>query len=481
MIRRRAQTHNTRTTKLQDYESAVVKTAIRLLWWVFVALAVSGVTLATNEPTVHSGPKVTETILYRFKGGADGVHPDRGVILGNAGNLYGTTSGTPFGQSNGCKDCGTVFEITGETHAEKTLHRFFGGEDGANPGAGLMSDSTGNLYGTTQFGGPNCTRWVASGCGTVFEIAAQAVTRCETLCGTRFQISDRVHAETILWSSPPHGASWPAGGVIKDAAGNLYGTTSTGRCSNGHYGCGTVFEILAGTRRAVVLHTFAGGGDLDGFPKRRLVMDQHGNLYGMTWASDFRHHFAGTVFEIAAGSHREKTLHRFSGGRDGGTPDGNLIVDSKGNLFGTTQFGGGFCNADSSPGIDAAGCGVVFEFAAGTDKESILYRFKGGRDGMEPDSLVMDPAGNLFGTTSSGGKCSNKYGCGTVFEIASGSLKKTTLYRFKGRRDGQTPEGILVMGSAANLYGTTSQGGRNCPTRMDLGPGCGTVFEITRN
>ncbi len=455
-----------------------MNTRIRFLLfcWIVLLLAASGVALATNEPAVRSGSKVIEKILYRFKGGADGVHPERGVILGNAGNLYGTTSGTPFGQSNGCKDCGTVFEISGETHTEKTLHRFHGGQDGANPGAGLIFGRTGNLYGTTQFGGPNCTRWTASGCGTVFEIAAPAVTRCETLCGTRFQISDQVHAETILWSFPPNGASWPTGGVIMDAAGNLYGTTSTGRCPHGHYGCGTVFEIPAGTRRAIVLHTFEGGGNLYGFPKRRLVMDQHGNLYGITWASDLRHPFTGIVFEIFAGTHEEKTLHRFASG----PPDGNLIVDRKGNLFGTTQWGGGFCNAGSSPGTDAMGCGVVFEIPAGTDRERILYRFKGGRDGMEPDSLVMDSAGNLYGTTSSGGQCASQYGCGTVFEIPSGSRTKRILYRFKGGRDGETPEGALVMDRAGNLYGTTFKGGEDCPTGAELGPGCGTVFEISR-
>ena len=460
-----------------------MKFRISILWWVLVVFAASAVTLAANEPAVHSGPRVTETILYRFTGGADGAHRSRGVILGSAGNLYGTTPGTPFGQSNGCKDCGTVFEISGKTHAEKTLHRFTGGEDGANPGAGLIFGRTGNLYGTTQFGGPNCTRWVASGCGTVFEIAAQAVTRCETLCGTRFQISDRVHAETILWSFPPNGASWPTGGVIMDAAGNLYGTTSTGKCPNGHYGCGTVFEIPAGTHRVIVLHTFRGGGDVDGYPKGSLVMDRHGNLYGMTWLSKFPYHVSGTVFEIAAGSHDERVLHIFSGGRggrDGNTPNGNLIIGRRGNLFGTTQWGGGFCNTGNGPGTNAGGCGTVFEIDAGTHKETILYRFKGDRDGMEPDSLVMDSAGSLYGTTAGGGSGCDRYGCGTVFEIPSGSHKKITLYRFKGGRDGASPEGALVMDRAGNLYGTTFDGGENCPTVVEFGPGCGTVYEIVR-
>ena len=480
MKSRPAQCPEMHTAEPQYHEGRIVKLKVSILGWVLVALAVCGVTLAANEPTAHPGPKVTEKILYRFTGGADGVHPNRGVILDRAGNLYGTTSGTPFGQSNGCKDCGTVFEISRETHAERTLHRFYAGADGANPDAGLTFGRTGNLYGTTQFGGPNCGRWVATGCGTVFQIAAQGQTRCEALCGTQFQITNRVHAETIRWSSPPNGASMPTGGVIMDAAGNLYGTTSTGSCGHGHYGCGIVFEIPAGARRALILHTFA-GGDKDGFPKRRLVMDARGNLYGMTWAIDLRHPFFGIVFEIVAGTHVEKTLHRFSGGRDGGTPEGDLILDKNGDLFGVTQFGGGFCNSGVGPGTDASGCGVVFEIAAGTDKESILYRFKGGQDGIEPDGLVMDSAGNLFGVTSSGGECAvSRYGCGTVFEIAAGSHKKTTLYRFKGGRDGETPEGALVMDHAGDLFGTTSLGGKNCPAGAEIGPGCGTIFEIIR-
>jgi uncharacterized repeat protein (TIGR03803 family) len=186
------------------------------------------------------------------------------------------------------------------------------------------------------------------------------------------------------------------------------------------------------------------------------------------------------VFEITATSHKEKTLHRFLGGQDGNTPDGNLVLDRHGDLFGTTQSGGGFCNAGSSPGIDARGCGVVFEIAAGTDKETILYRFKGDRDGMEPDSLIMDSAGNLYGTTAGGGSGCDRYGCGTVFEIAAGSRKMTTLYEFKGGRDGESPEGALVMDRAGNIYGTTFQGGENCPTGAELGPGCGTVYEVVR-
>lgn len=163
------------------------------------------------------------------------------------------------------------------------------------------------------------------------------------------------------------------------------------------------------------------------------------------------------------------------------TPNGDLVIDRKGDLYGTTQFGGGFCDSGSSPGVDAMGCGTVFAISAGTHKETMWYHFNGGSDGMDPRSgLARDSAGNVYGTTYSGGvNC--QFGCGTVFEIAAGTHKKTVLYRFKGGRDGAGPEGELFMDSAGNLYGTTFGGGSNCRKRMELGPGCGTVFEIIRN
>jgi uncharacterized repeat protein (TIGR03803 family) len=424
------------------------------------AFVASTPALSASGPAGAATLRVKEIVWYRFKGGADGAHPQRRLMMGHAGNLYGTTLGTNLIHFVDCRACGTVFEISGRTHAERVLHAFSGGADGAYPAGGVIFDKSGNLYGVTQFGGSGCTA-SASRCGTVFEISAHS------------------HTESILHSFLASGA-WPDGGLVMDSGGNLYGETSTGTCPNGHYGCGTVFEISAGTRQEIVLHKFSRGGDLVGFPRGRLVMDRIGNLYGTTWNANQQGHVTGIVFEISARTHEMKILHAFVGGSDGENPNGGLLIDRQGNLYGTTQQGGGFCDANGSPGIDADGCGTVFEISARSHKETILYRFKGVSDGMDPRAgLVMDSAGNLYGTTAMGG-IDSLFGQGTVFEIAAGTHEKTTLYSFKGGRDGDMPEGALLIDGAGDLYGTTFRGGTGCPQTADLGPGCGTVFEIVR-
>ncbi|MGB7603642.1 MAG: choice-of-anchor tandem repeat GloVer-containing protein [Candidatus Sulfotelmatobacter sp.] len=424
-----------------------------------VGFSASELATAAPAPT-HETLRVTEKILYRFEGGSDGAHPESGVVMDSAGNLYGTTYGTRFIGSRACGACGTVFEISTSSRTETLLHAFSGGDDGAHATAGLILDGAGNLYGVTQYGGSGCITAYVTGCGTVFEIPAHS------------------QSEMILHSFSASDGWAPDGGLIADSPGDLYGTTSSGGCLNGFGGCGTVFEIAAGTRKETVLHTFARGGDIEGFPKGRLIMDRSGNVYGTTWMTNLQSHISGTLFEIVAGTREAKILHTFAGGRDGDTPNGDLVVDRKGDLYGTTQFGGGFCDSGSSPGVDAMGCGTVFEISAGTRKETIWHHFNGGSDGMDPRSgLTRDSAGNVYGTTYSGGvNC--PFGCGTVFEIAAGTRKETVLYRFKGGRDGAGPEGELFMDSAGNLYGTTFGGGSNCQKRMELGPGCGTVFEI---
>ncbi len=428
----------------------------RYLLLAFAALAPAA---GAAQSIAHTAVKVTERVLYRFEGGADGAHPEGGVVMDSADNLYGTTYGTMVSGVNDCAQCGTVFEISRKSHAETILHRFSGGtSDGANPTAGVSIDSAGNLYGTTEFGGTGCITNYLIGCGTVFEISSKS------------------HLETILKSFSAAGGWAPDGGLIFDRAGNLYGTTTSGTCGYRSYGCGTVFEIAGGTRKETVVDTFERGGNIVGFPKGRLVMDRSGNLYGTTW--DTGGHVSGVLFEIVAGTHEPEVLHMFAGSPDGGTPNGNLVIDSRGDLFGTTHWGGGFCYIGS---IDAMGCGTVFEIHAGTHKETILYRFQGGSDGMEPrGGLVMDNSGDLYGTTYSGGlNC--RFGCGTVFEIAAGNHKESVLYRFRGGQDGSSPEGELFMDSAGNLYGTTFGGGTDCGRATELGPGCGTAFEIIRN
>jgi len=254
----------------------------------------------------------------------------------------------------------------------------------------------------------------------------------------------------------------PAGGLIFDAASNLYGTTNFG----GGHDLGTVFKLTPNTDGSwteSVLHSFNGS---DGeIPDARLIFDAAGNLYGTTskggTSSD------GTVFKLtpnADGSWTESVLHSFSGG-DGDEPSAALIFDAAGNLYGTTTAGGG---------VD--GNGTVFKLTPNADgswTESVLYSFSSFRkgDGDQPSSgLIFDAAGNLYGTTFGGGA----YGPGAVFRLtpkAHGSWTETVVYSFNGSA-GEYPYGGLIFDAAGNLFGTTEYGGA-----YDLG----TVFKLTPN
>jgi uncharacterized repeat protein (TIGR03803 family) len=266
-------------------------------------------------------PHGKETVLYAFKGGSnDGDTPQAGLIADSAGNLYGTTS---FGGSFAGADCdqvgcGTIFKLA-PNGTETVLYKFNGetGSDGAVPLGNLIADAAGNLYGTTVRGGSTgCT---GSGCGTVFKLAPN---------GT----------ETVLYTFQGglDGAN-PLGSLIADAAGNLYGTTenggSTGCFNNG--GCGTVFKIAPdGTE--TLLYAFQGGSDGIN-PEAGLVADASGNLYGTTTFGGAK--MKGTVFRLAPNG-TETVLYSFQGKSDGGVPYAGLISDAAGNLYGTTEFGG---------------------------------------------------------------------------------------------------------------------------------------------
>ena len=310
-------------------------------------------------------PAGAEKVLYTFTLGADGNSPETaGVVMDKQGNLYGTT----VSGGTGCKGagCGVVFELTAD-RKEKVLYRF---RAQGNPGSAnaVILDAEGNLYGTTASGG-------AGGWGTVFEVTPP-------------------HTETVLYNFTD-GADGgnPQSGLIVDRQGNLYGTTSQG----GAYDYGTVFELSA-TGTETVLYSFTGGAD-GGFPLAGLVRDANGNLYGTTYeggAYGFGYMGYGTVFELSQAG-KETVLYSFTGGADGGNPQGGLVRDKQGNLYGTTVGGG-------VPGcVVDIGCGVVFEVAAdGT--EQLLYSFTGGADGANPIAgLVLDKKGNLYGTTELGG------------------------------------------------------------------------------
>jgi uncharacterized repeat protein (TIGR03803 family) len=388
--------------------------------------ASSVLTLALLVPVgaAHAGGF---TVLYSFQGGRDGSIPEGTLIADSSGNLYGTTYA---GGLNRCRDtdyrCGTVFKIA-KNGTEKVLYRFAANKDGLQPIGGVILDSSNNLYGTTS-GGP----FGEGTSGSVFEIAADG-------------------SETTLLSFPGLPAD-PSDSLLL-LNGFLYGTAETGgsgnNCTNG---CGFLFKLTTGGTYSP-LHQFGNGSDGE-YPAANVIVDASGNLYGTTFAGGANRY--GTVFKIAADG-TESVLYSFAGGNDGIFPYGGLIADASGNLYGTTETGGGHNS------------GTVFEIAP-DGSETVLYRFAGRSDGRSPYAgLVRDNAGNLYGTTLAGGGhgCQFGKGCGTVFEISPGG-QETILYAFSGGSDGANPYGGLLMKENA-LYGTTTGGGST---------GNGVVFKI---
>jgi uncharacterized repeat protein (TIGR03803 family) len=302
-------------------------------------------------------PQRNESVLYQFKPGlSTGRQPTAGVIQDGSGNFYGTT------EVGGTHDLGVVYEL--DSGGTETVLHSFNGADGANPFGTLIRDRSGNLYGTTYAGG-------SANMGVVFKISA-----------TRH--------ETVLHSFTGSDGANPVGGVIRTAAGNLFGTTG-----NGGTGGGVIFEIDSRGNESVlyVFRSFSIGVS----PGTGLVRDSAGNFYGTTLLggpSD-----DGVVFKYHAGDQNITVLHSFSGA-DGMTPLGALILDSSGNIYGTT--GGGGASED----------GVVFELDP-TGNETVLHSFNYS-DGWQPlGSLTRDSAGDLYGTTRFGGAS----GYGVIFEL----------------------------------------------------------------
>ncbi len=262
----------------------------------------------------------------------------------------------------------------------------------------------------------------------------------------------------------------PEGSLVADPAGNFYGTTIAGGgtgCS-GNEGCGVVFR-LAPDGTETILHAFAGGSSDGATPYAGLVMDGAGNLYGTTYAGGASDN--GIVFEIAPDG-TETILHSFAGGSDGSAPAAALLMDSGGNLYGTTSQGGTLKG------------GTVFEVDAG-GAESVLYAFDGNGNGggdSPAGAIVMDAAGNLYGTAAGGGdhhEC-HGYGCGVVYELSPGGAEKV-LFTFNGGTTGAVPFGGLGMDPKGNLFGTTYWGGNACTGLRQPNKGCGTVFKLKTN
>ncbi|HEV2176300.1 MAG TPA: choice-of-anchor tandem repeat GloVer-containing protein [Terriglobia bacterium] len=386
------------TNPVHDQQPATAALALAMM----LALAAAAI------PSAHAQ---AYKVLYSFKSGTDGNIPQAGLVRDPAGNLYGTTS------AGGASNSGTVFKLS-KTGAETLLHSFAGGVngDGALPLAGLVRDSAGNLYGTTYSGGS------ASNFGTVYKV-------------------DSAGVESVLYTfaGGTFGAN-PESVLVRDAAGNLYGTTFNGGAAN----AGTVFKVDS-TGAETVLYSFTGSPD-GANPAAGLIPDASGNFYGTTAFGGASQR--GTVFKVDA-TGAETVLYSFAA--DGAFPFAGLIRDAAGNLYGTTSQGG----------VD--NLGTVFKVnSAGA--ESLLHAFNGSNNGAYPyAALIRDGAGNLYGTTERGGLGDG----GTVFKLDKTGAE-TVIHGFGGAA-GRAPLAGLILSPASILYGTTMSGGTS---------NNGVVFEL---
>ncbi len=293
------------------------------------------------------------------------------------------------------------------------------------------------------------------------------------------QQTQHLQRETVLYTFTGTGADgeFPEGNVIRDRAGDLYGTAFNGGDLSGCFGggCGVVFKVDRNGKQTI-LYRFTGGAD-GAYPATDLLRDEAGNLYGTTHAGGdlggdascttfFGFPGCGVVFRVDP-TGKETVLYAFTGGADGLGPSSGLIQDEAGNLYGTTVAGGD--QSGDCPGLPFLGCGVVFKLDA-TGEESILHTFTGGADGYGPyGDLLRDKRGDLYGAASNGGDVSGFcgdivlnatgfLGCGTVFELDRAG-KFTVLHTFHGADGGPFPDGWLVQDNAGNLYGMSGNGG----------------------
>jgi uncharacterized repeat protein (TIGR03803 family) len=358
----------------------------------------------------------------------EGEYADTDLETDNAGNIYGTTVlGGDFGG-------GTVFQLSPSPNGwvHTVLYSFTGGADGGEPYKGVTLDREGNLYGTAVTGGSgNCE----GGCGVVYKLSNTGGTWTQKV----------IHAFT-----GGDDGSGPGARVTVDSAGNIYGMAPTG----GAYGLGTIYKIRLGSTGGLlfrVIHAFTGGADGTGGSAGRMIL-RDGHLYGAATAGG--RYGSGVVFELAAGGFRERdvnTIYSFRGQPDGSFPYGALLFDPSGNIYGTTYYGG------------TNGIGAVYKLSpqpVGEWTEEVIYSFQEGADGNSPISnLVLDKAGNLYGTTSEGG-----LGSGTIYKLSpagGGKWAETVVHAFEGPPDGGFAYNGMVVDAFGNFYGATVHGGEN--------------------
>lgn len=375
-------------------------------------LSLAGLCAAAVTPAL-AGP--TLTTLASFNG-TNGNAPQSGVTFDSNGNLFGTT------QQGGPSTVGTVFEIAKGSSLITNVASFTGsGSNGAIPLSDVTFDSSGNLFGTTENNGTYSK-------GTLYKIAKGSNT-----------------ITTVISFNGTNGNA-PSAGVVFDSAGTLYGTTNRGGPSDN----GAIYAVIAGTSTIAVEDFFTTSTGTH--PDSDLTFDSGGNLFGTAQTGGANG--VGTVFEISKTTGILSAVASFNGA-NGGHPSAGVTFDSAGNLFGTAGDGGAF------------GYGVVYEIAKGSTTITDVASFNNTNGAFPGPAVTLDSAGDIFGTTTNGG--ASLYG--TVFEIAKGANTITHLVSFTSMgSNGSLPYGGVTFDKNGNLFGTTSAGGS---------AGDGTVFEIT--
>jgi len=442
------------------------------------------VAIVVLTSTASAGWK--EKVLYSFQGGSDGSTPAGGVVFDKAGNLYGATTDGGADNCSPMAACGTVYQLAppakeGEPWTETVLRVFKGkaSNDGEFPQGGVIADAAGNIYGTTGYGGAgDCVLLgIKGGCGTVYEFSPP-------------QKKGGAWTYAILYSFKGGKDGYnPYGDLVFDNAGNIYGATYFGggkgtTCDPGYYQyCGTVFKLSppknkGGKWTEHVLHSFAGGSDDGANPNGGLVLDSEGAIYGTTAAGG--NQTCKTAGSVGCGTVFELSLPKTTSGewtekllnrlnvQDGVNPAAGVVFGGNGGLYGTGSGGGN------------EGAGTVFELKKPTGSrvwhETALYRFEIVSDGANPlGNLIFDKRGNLYGTANGGDKAQ-----GDVFRLeppkrGGDPWAITVLHAFPGAPDGRLPAAGLVFDNLGNLYSTTTEGGNGNACTF----GCGSVFEVT--